>query len=81
MATSTEGNLDVLMNMLKTDCRFSKHVFTDAEFAKEEFAKAGIELDSNIYHQLSIGFKTLRDGIKSVSELNDRSIHVVLPTI
>jgi hypothetical protein len=72
---------EILRNSMKTNCSYSRLFLTDIEFAKEEFAKAGVNLDPAIHNEMVDGYRLLRKGLTQVAERNNQRMHTVIPII
>jgi hypothetical protein len=45
----------------KKMAEYAKRIFTDYEFAKSEFANAGVELDQRVHQEMISGYKSLEN--------------------
>jgi hypothetical protein len=50
----------------KKMAEYAKRIFTDYEFAKSEFANAGVELDQRVHQEMISGYKSLENSANKV---------------
>ena len=55
------SNYDI-MEKINNDPIYAGRLFTNYEFATQEFSKAGIEVDKEGYQQLKQAYEKLKDG-------------------